>query len=323
MKTEYNAGMHGAIVIDKPAGLTSHDVVARARKIIGERRIGHTGTLDPFAMGVLVLLIGSATRLGQFLSGAEKEYQAVFRLGFATDTGDSTGTRIEPHARTEDPQKFTKEEIEAALAALRGQIWQTPPMYSAKKIGGRKLYEFAREGVEVERAPVAVNIIEFEALTSGDLTVEMNGVVDLPVRVVCSAGTYIRTLAEDFGKQLGIGAHVGELRRTRAGSFTADHAIMLERLSELAQEGALAQVLFSPDETISHLAFVQMSDSDAMRIRHGIDLKVAETDSLSDGQVLRMRDKNGNLIAVGKYSKSESIVHPQVVFEVVQETDSH
>jgi len=315
MKTEYNAGMQGAIVIDKPAGLTSHDVVARARKIIGERRIGHTGTLDPFATGVLVLLIGSATRLGQFLSGAEKEYQAVFRLGFATDTGDSTGTRIESNARAQDRQKFTKEEIEAALAALRGEMWQTPPMYSAKKIGGRKLYEFAREGVEVERAPLAVNIVEFEALTPGDLVLEKEDAADLSVRVVCSAGTYIRTLAEDFGKQLGIGAHVGELRRTRAGSFTAEHAITLERLAELAHEGALAQVLFSPDETIAHLGFVQMSDSDAISIRHGIDLKVAETDSWQDGQFLRMRDKNGNLIAVGKYSKSESVVHPQVVID--------
>jgi len=313
MKTEYNAGMQGAIVIDKPAGLTSHEVVARARKIIGERRIGHTGTLDPFATGVLVLLIGPATRLGQFLSGAEKEYQAVFRLGFATDTGDSTGTRIESRARTEDSQKFTKEEIEAALAALRGEIRQTPPMYSAKKIGGRKLYEFAREGVEVERAAVAVNIIEFEALTPGDLVLEKEGAADLTVRVVCSAGTYIRTLAEDFGKQLGIGAHVGELRRTRAGSFTAEQSITLERLAELAQNGALAQVLFSPDETISHLAFVQLSDSEANRIRHGIDLKVVETDSWRDGQFLRLRDKTGNLIGVGKYSKSESIVHPQVV----------
>jgi len=209
------------------------------------------------------------------------------------------------------------------LAALRGEIRQTPPMYSAKKIGGRKLYEFAREGVEVERAAVAVNIIQFEALTPGDLVLEKEGAADLPVRVVCSAGTYIRTLAEDFGKQLGIGANVGELRRTRAGSFTAEHAITLERLAELAQEGALAQVLFSPDETITHLAFVQMSDSDAIRIRHGIDLKVAETDSWRDGQFLRLRDKKGNLIAVGKYSKSESIVHPQVVLEVAQETDSH
>ena len=304
--------MQGAIVIDKPAGLTSHDVVGRARKIIGERRIGHTGTLDPFATGVLVLLIGPATRLGQFLSGAEKEYEAMFRLGFETDTGDSTGTRIETHAKPQS-ESFSKEEIEAALARLRGAISQTPPMYSAKKIGGRKLYEFAREGVEVERNPIAVTILEFERLTSGDLILEKDSTVDLPVRVVCSAGTYIRTLAEDFGKQIGVGTHVGELRRTRAGRFKTEHAITIEHLAELAQEGALAQVLFSPDETLSHLPFVQLSDADVDRIRHGIDFKVDEADSWADGQFLRLRDNSGNLIAVGKYSRAESIVHPGVV----------
>jgi tRNA pseudouridine55 synthase len=307
------SAMQGAIVIDKPAGLTSHDVVARVRKIIGERRIGHTGTLDPFATGVLVLLIGPATRLGQFLAGAEKEYEAVFRLGFRTDTGDSTGTRMESRAKAQSPQRFSKEEIEAALGALRGAISQMPPMYSAKKIGGRKLYEFAREGVEVERKPIAVKVLEFEAVTFGDLTLEKDGAVDLSVRVVCSAGTYIRTLAEDFGKQLGIGAHVGELRRTRAGRFRAEHAVTIERLAEMAQENGLAQVLFSADETLSHLPLMQLSDADAGRIRHGIDLKVEEAGSWGDGQFLRLRDKTGNLVAVGKYSRTESIVHPGLV----------
>jgi tRNA pseudouridine55 synthase len=304
--------MQGAIIIDKPAGLTSHDIVARARKITGERRIGHTGTLDPFATGVLVLLVGTATRLGQFLAGAEKEYEAVFGLGFGTDTGDSTGTKIES-LQVGDPQRFGKDEIEAAMAALRGTISQTPPMYSAKKIGGRKLYEFAREGVEVERTPVTVNIRQFEALTSGDLTLEDGGTVDFPVRVVCSAGTYIRTLAEDFGKQLGIGAHVRELRRTRAGRFTAENAITIERLAELAAEGALSQILISPDEMISHLPFVQVSEAETIRIRHGIDLKIAEADSWTGGQFLRLRNQTGNLIAVGRYSGSEALVHPQVV----------
>ncbi|HEY6047237.1 MAG TPA: tRNA pseudouridine(55) synthase TruB [Pyrinomonadaceae bacterium] len=305
--------MRGAIVIDKPAGLTSHDVVARVRKILGERRVGHTGTLDPFATGVLVLLIGAATRLGQFLAGAEKEYEAIFRLGFDTDTGDATGTRMESRGQAQSPRRLGKAEIEAALAALCGAISQTPPMYSAKKIGGRKLYEFAREGVEVERKPVAVDILKFEALTFGDLILEKDATVDLPVRVVCSAGTYIRTLAEDFGKQLGIGAHVSELRRTRAGRFTAAHTMTIERLAELTEAGTLAQVLISPDETISHLPFVQLSDAKATRIRHGIDLKVGEADSWGDGQFLRLRDQTGNLIAVGRYSKSEATVHPSVV----------
>src|SRR5260370_17076377 len=145
--------MDGVLIIGKPAGMTSHDVVASVRKIIGERRVGHTGTLDPFATGVLVVLVGRATRLAQFLSGAEKEYEALIRLGDATDTGDITGKRLEGHftAETQRAQSFRREEIEAALASMRGEIEQTPPMYSAKKIAGQKLYAPARPGEEVDR----------------------------------------------------------------------------------------------------------------------------------------------------------------------------
>src|SRR5258708_17990958 len=155
--------MDGALIIDKPAGMTSHDVVASVRKIIGERRVGHTGTLDPFATGVLVVLVGRATRLAQFLSGAEKEYQALIRLGYATDTGDITGARIEKDqsgftAQTQRTQSLPREEIEASLASLRGQIEQTPPMYSAKKIAGHKLYNLARRGEGVERQAVRVTV---------------------------------------------------------------------------------------------------------------------------------------------------------------------
>ena len=157
--------MDGALIIDKPAGLTSHDVVARVRKTIAERRVGHTGTLDPFATGVLVILVGRATRLAQFLSGAEKEYEALIRFGHRTDTGDITGQQISEeqfHAKAQSTQSLGEEEIETALASLRGEIKQTPPMYSAKKVGGRKLYELARRGEEVERKPVRVTISEFE-----------------------------------------------------------------------------------------------------------------------------------------------------------------
>src|SRR5712675_1944957 len=157
--------MDGVLIIDKPAGMTSHDVVARVRTIIGERRVGHTGTLDPFATGVLVVLVGRATRLAQFLSGAEKEYEAVIRLGYATDTGDLTGTRVTDFTtQTHRSTEIHREEIESAMAALRGEIEQTPPMYSAKKIGGQKLYELARRGEEVERKPVRIVISEFEVV---------------------------------------------------------------------------------------------------------------------------------------------------------------
>ena len=239
--------MDGVLIIDKPAGMTSHDVVARVRKIVGERRVGHTGTLDPFATGVLVMLVGRATRLAQFLSGAEKEYEAVIRLGYATDTGDITGVPIEEsRAKEQRTQSLDKEEIEVALASLRGEIEQTPPMYSAKKIAGRKLYELARRGEEVERKPVRIVISEFEVVErNGTLLAEtVDGNHDLFVRVVCSAGTYIRTLAEDFGKRLGLGAHVASLRRTRAGRFRVTAAHGLESLGRLST--TLDSILISP-----------------------------------------------------------------------------
>jgi tRNA pseudouridine55 synthase len=305
--------MDGALIIDKPAGITSHDVVARVRKIVSERRVGHTGTLDPFATGVLVVLVGRATRLAQYLSGVEKEYEAVVRLGYATDTGDVTGTRVDTNFTTE----IHREQIETALASLRGEIEQTPPMYSAKKIAGRKLYELARRGEEVERKPVRVIISEFEAIArDGDLLIANDdGSHDLTVRVVCSAGTYIRTLAEDFGKHLGLGAHVASLRRTRAGAFTVTDASTLERLSELAESAKIGLALISPDAAMARLPAVSLSADDVSRALHGVDLQIedAQASHWSDCQPVRMRDARGDLIAVGIYDRERKTLHPNVV----------
>ena len=311
-------GMDGVLIIDKPAGMTSHDVVARVRKIAGHRRVGHTGTLDPFATGVLVVLVGGATRLAQFLSGAEKEYEAVIRLGYATDTGDITGTRVTDF--TTETQRHTelhRDEIESATASLRGEIEQTPPMYSAKKIGGRKLYELARRGEQIEREPVRVNISEFETLApDGDLLMPNDlGSHDLKVRVVCSAGTYVRTLAEDFGKKLGVGAHVAELRRTRAGEFKIADALTFDRLSEAARSESLDQVLISPDAALSHLPVKELTLDDARRVGQGIDLQIEEASASpwANGQAVRLRNTDGRLIAVGIYDEGRRTVHPQVV----------
>ncbi len=310
--------MDGVLIIDKPAGMTSHDVVARVRRAIDHRRVGHTGTLDPFATGVLVVLVGRATRLAQFLSGAEKEYEATIRLGYATDTGDVTGQRLTSF--TTETQRHTEihsEEIESAMASLRGEIEQTPPMYSAKKVDGKKLYELARRGEEIERKPVRVKISEFETV-AGDgvlLNEKDDGATDLRVRVVCSAGTYIRTLAEDFGKQLGVGAHVSELRRTRAGEFKISEAITLGRLCEEAQAGSLDQVLILPDVALSSFPEVQLEVDDVRRVGQGIDLEVEGTHSANwpQGQRVRLRNSDGQLIAVGTYDQERKTVHPQVV----------
>lgn len=311
-------GMNGVLIIDKPAGMTSHDVVARVRKIIGERRVGHTGTLDPFATGVLVVLIGKATRLAQFLSGAEKEYEAVIRFGYATDTGDVTGSRIgceEPRAPARTAPSLRQDEIQAAMTSLTGEIEQVPPMYSAKKIQGKKLYEFAREGHEVERQPVRVTVRKFEMLSSDDdlLRAKTDGAVDLRVRVVCSAGTYIRTLAEDLGQKLGIGSHLAELRRTRAGLFEIEGAFTIETLIEVRNLEMLDGAFISPYHALSHLPVIELDADQARRTMHGRSLELSlEGPQLTNGDPIRL-SLNNELIAVGRFEATQGSIHPAVV----------
>ena len=306
--------MDGLLVIDKPAGMTSHDVVANARRILKERRIGHTGTLDPFATGVLLVLVGRATRLAQFLSGTDKEYDAIIRLGYATDTGDRTGTPISGPQDLSHGGRWSEEEIGKALASLRGWIDQVPPMYSAKKIGGKKLYELARRGEEVERKPIHVCIHEFEAIRpDGELIKDnQDGTFDFHVHVVCSAGTYVRSLAVDFGKRLSVGAHVAELRRTRVGDFTVTNAVTLEQLKTSFGEEALGTMLLRPSAALSQLPFVHLTGDDVRRARHGMEVKVGET-AWADGEKVKMCDANDHLIAIGDYDATSRSLHPGVV----------
>src|SRR6185295_14894391 len=272
--------MDGVLVIDKFAGMTSHDVIDAIRRILHVRRVGHTGTLDPFATGVLVVLVGRATRLAQFLSGVEKEYEAVIRLGFATDTGDVTGKRIDRLGETgmSVPPEWSREQIEAALESLRGEIDQIPPMYSAKKQGGRKLYEMARRGEEVERKPVRVCIQKFEAIKpTGELLKDnLDGTFDFEVRVECSSGTYVRTLAEDFGKRLQVGAHLAELRRTRVGDFQIQHAQTLEQVKVSVAEEALGKVMLPVDAALGRFPFMDLADGDVRRVQNGMPVRIAE-----------------------------------------------
>jgi len=303
--------MDGLLIIDKPAGMTSHDVIARARHILHERRIGHTGTLDPFATGVLVILLGKATRLAQFVSGVDKEYEAIIRLGYSTDTGDRTGTPLEDSRRT---TSWSSEEVETALESLRGNIQQIPPMFSAKKIKGQKLYELARRGETVERLPINVCIHHFEAIKrDGQLYSDnKDGTFDLMVRVVCSSGTYVRTLAEDLGKRLSIGAHLAELRRTRVGPFSIHKAVTLDELRTSLGEERLGTLLLPPDEALPELPFVHLSDDDARKARHGMGVRVAEA-HWADGAKVKIYGRDGHLIGVGDYNATSSEIHPSVV----------
>ena len=307
--------MDGLLIIDKPAGWTSHDVVARARRLLREKRVGHTGTLDPFATGVLVLLVGRATRLAQFLSGAEKEYEATVRLGFATDTGDLTGERRGEAA--EFAEAWGRERIEPALGGLRGEIEQVPPMYSAKKIGGRKLYELARRGEEVEREAVRVTIseLEFGAAAAGAARLNADGTQDVPLRVVCSAGTYVRVLAESVGARLGVGAHLSALRRTRAGTFRVAEAVTLERLAELAGEGRAGEILVPMNAALPAMPQTHLTGEGARRVLHGLAV-AAPADAPErwvDGARVRLVGAGGELFAVGVYEASRGAIQPRVM----------
>ena len=306
----------GILIIDKPEKFTSHDVVARLRRILKTKRIGHTGTLDPFATGVLVMLVGKATRLAQFLDKDTKEYEAIVRFGFETDTGDRTG---ELRITNYELRDFSDEELEAALADFRGAIEQTPPMYSAKKVDGKKLYELARKGVEIERQPVKVAIYKLEILpqrtqrkTEMGIEDQKSKTEDHALRVACSAGTYIRTLAEDIGKKIGVGAHLAELRRTRAGKFDLSKAVTIEELETIVAAGNLNDYLISMNEAVAHLPQIVLSEKEIEDTRNGKKLRL-ETSDFADNQTLRMIDAAENLLAIGFYKTEEKSIQPKLV----------
>ena len=222
---------NGILIIDKPTDWTSHDVVAKLRGILHEKRIGHAGTLDPMATGVLPVFVGRATRAVEFAAEREKEYLAGLRLGQVTDTQDVTGSTL-----STAPVSVTREDVEKILAQFRGDIRQIPPMYSAIKIAGKKLYELARRGQEVERQPRPITIYELELLDQLSPT-------DYTLRVKCSKGTYVRTLCHDIGQALGCGGTLFSLRRTRSAGFALDQAVTLEQVCAAAERGEAEKLL--------------------------------------------------------------------------------
>ena len=301
--------MDGILIIDKPVEWTSHDVVAKMRGILRTRRIGHTGTLDPFATGVLVVCINRATRLVQFLTGHDKEYLATLRLGWRTDTGDLTGqAQGEPvEARMIDPQM-----INVALASFRGELEQTPPMFSARKIAGRRLYELARAGKVVERPPIKVHISQLELISCTPAN-DHPMALDVEIRVTCSAGTYIRTLAEDIGQHLGIGAHLIALRRIRAGRCRIEQAITLDQLTRIVQDGQVLAHLQPMAETLD-LPMITLTDAELISIRHGRAHPCADQgEAHLSHQTVSLCDQQGRLQAVASYDSGRAAFAPRVV----------
>jgi tRNA pseudouridine55 synthase len=284
--------MDGFLVVDKPAGVTSHDIVARVRKLCGLKKVGHTGTLDPFATGVLPVALGEGTKAIPFLDESVKEYRAVMKLGETTDTGDCTGALLS-HG---DWQQLSALAVAGVVPAFTGAIHQVPPMYSALKRNGVPLYRLARRGETVVREPRPVII---HALTLVRVELPLVEFV-----VSCSRGTYVRTLAEDMGKRLGCGAHLLELRRTVSGPFTLDHAVSLENLAILAAEGALATMLLSPSAVLAHLREIPVTDAGAAKLGHGIvpgpeELLAPPIPVLEPGEKVRF-SRGGRLLAVAE-----------------------
>jgi tRNA pseudouridine55 synthase len=299
--------MDGLLVIDKPVGPTSHDVVARMRRVLGERRIGHTGTLDPNASGVLPLVIGRATRLAKFLSGANKTYEAVVHFGVATDTYDAEGAPIGAAWAGPPP---AREDIERALAGFRGTFMQQPPAYSAKKVDGERSYKTARANRPARPALPAVSVTVYGLEV---VTIEAEAVT---LRVESSAGFYVRSLAHDLGARLGVGAHLSALRRTASAGLTLDDAMPLE-FAERSREDALDAV--RPMESmLPHLGAVVLTDEGLLCAIHGRNIGAAEIASglsvaADPKDPIRLVDQLGQLVGIGEPTDVPGVLHPAVV----------
>lgn len=289
--------MEGVLVVDKPAGIGSTDVVRVVRRVTGQRRVGHTGTLDPEATGVLVVCIGRATRLVRFLQAGRKTYRADMVLGVTTTTQDAAGDVLEERSAGD----VTEAELGRVLDRFRGDIEQIPPMVSAVKVDGERLYEKARRGEEVEREPRAVTI--------DDLTLESfepGGRAHATFVVTCSPGTYVRTLAHDVGRVLGCGGSLTALRRIGNGGFTVDDAVPLDEIERRGEAGTLPEVLLSKAEALRHLPRVDVDLEAAADVATGRSLPAAGV----DGPFAVVRD--GELLAV--YADQDGQARPEAVF---------
>jgi tRNA pseudouridine55 synthase len=292
--------LSGVVVVDKPQGWTSHDVVNKMRGIAGTRRVGHLGTLDPLATGVLPLMIGETTRLARFWEDSEKAYEAVIRFGFATSTYDREG---EPASPAAEPH-VALESVEALVDAFRGEIDQKPPPVSAKKVGGVPAYKLARKNIPVDLPAVRVRVHELTLRSvEGDRA---------RIFVRCSAGTYIRSIAHELGIAFGCGAHIDELVRTASGPFGIERSFTLERLQELKDAGRLEEAILKPSELLPHFPPVYVDDTTVRTIRQGRDFNVSAFRVNAGTEHVKAIGPEGDLIAIGRIALPH-IYHPVIV----------
>ena len=298
--------MNGVIVIDKPADFTSFDVIAVVRRLTGQRKTGHTGTLDPNATGVLPVLLGAATKAQDRIPNHDKSYLAQFRLGLTTDTLDIWG-----EVKTETPCFVTEDDVRSLLPRFSGEIMQVPPMYSALKKDGQRLYDLARKGVEVEREarPVTVYRLELVSFDSETQTGEL--------AVSCSKGTYVRTLIDDIGQALGVGAVMTALRRTEACGFTLSDCVTLDRLRQLCGEGVADSVLLPTDSLFAVYPKLTVSDAQATRFSNGGALDLSRTalkNTADDGAICRVYAKSSRFLGLGRVCTDENLLKIEKLF---------
>ncbi len=296
MKAELSGD--GVLIVDKPEGLTSFDVVRKLRSLGSGRKAGHTGTLDPNATGVLPICLGQATKLSSFFLEGDKEYQGVVQLGAETDTYDAAGEVVATYAT----DHLREEEVRRAVEAMAGTYWQTPPMYSAVKVGGKRLYELARQGVEVERKPRKVTIHSIEMLSFEAETARVS------IRLACTKGTYVRSVAHELGQSLGVGGHLFSLKRLRNGPFDISRAIPLASLEAWMKEGKTEEIearLISLRDALGEMKEVRVDELRARKVARGMtlgyrDLLQAAAPRIVEGEVVRITGPGGKLLAVAE-----------------------
>jgi tRNA pseudouridine55 synthase len=290
----------GAVVVDKPAGWTSHDVVNKVRRFAGTKKVGHLGTLDPAATGVLPLVIGRATRLAQFYTRNDKIYEGVIHFGYSTDSYDADGVPTSP----EQDIVLDREQLEAALQKFRGPFAQVPPPVSAKKIAGRPAYEMARKNQPVELKPADVEVYSLDVL-------RMEG-CEAAVRVHCSAGTYLRSIAHDAGQALGCGAFLKSLRRIASGDFKIEAARTLEQLAALAEAGRFEEAVIPAAQLLPDFPAEVVDALTAGQIRNGRDFRISPFHVRPGGRFVKAVNSDGQLVAIGE-ARMPHLYHPVLV----------
>jgi tRNA pseudouridine55 synthase len=293
--------MDGIFNVNKAANMTSHDVVARVRRLVQQKRVGHAGTLDPAATGVLPICLGQATRVAEYLSESGKAYRATIRFGCETDTYDADGSILREALVT-----LVEEDIRAALPAFLGPQLQVPPLYSAIKRGGQPLYKLARAGGEVAPPPP-------RPVTIYSLEIVSFQVPDLVLDIDCSKGTYIRSLAFDLGRHLGPGAHLASLIRTRSGPFTLSQSINLEELAQALQDGSWEDYLYSPDEALLDFDAAIIGEPNEWRLRHGLDLVFPQMAQPNAGNLLRTYAVDGRFLGILRWEEEQGRWQPHKV----------